>query len=224
MKTVDYIKQNDGNIIVGKLAENLTVAGTYHGLNDDDKKLLEELVDKSEFVATEEWKVPKTTLMPFSGTFKWDNVLQEFRCSYSNMLYLAKILRWFENKNKKGVKAVANLTGVQRDWKQSEFEYCKKLAKDKGKEFYVADMTIADLFNYLLKEKKGRGIMPLFTATKKDFQEALNKVSHLSEATILQVIRAYEGPISQLARPGLLVVGTTHAVNYLNGKHSELLQ
>ena len=119
---------------------------------------------------------------------------------------------------------VAQSTGVGRDWRPNEFEYCMSLAKEKNKEFYGVDLCRSEFYSFLLNQSTKEKIRHLLGVGSSSFWEKLEELSKIRERAMLENIIKHEGPISQLKRQGLMPVGYTHALNYLNGKHSELLQ
>jgi hypothetical protein len=228
MNTEEYIIQNKGNLLVFDLAEKLKVVGTYHALNQKDKEELERLVDTSDFIACEGWTSdvdePEGIPIPFARALKYHKKMNVYTCNYLDSLYTDWFLRLANKNIKKSNERILELTGVARDLKEKEFEFCRKLAKEKNKEFYTVDLPFHDMLAYLLNQSKSEKIRQMLGRDNGTFEKRWRELRKLRERTMLERIAEREGPISQLKRQGLFSTGYSHAVNYLEGQHSELLQ
>jgi hypothetical protein len=228
MNAQEHIVQNKGKMLVFDLAEKLKVVGTLHALNQEDKKELEQLVDATDFIASETWPNDESEReqvpIPFVKALKYDEELKIFTCSYLDSRYI----NWFLNSLAKSIRKTTERemaqTSVARDWKEHEFEYCQQLAKEKNKEFYIADIPVHEIYAYLTNQSNDAKRRQMRGQDSNTFNKMWRDLNSLRERAMLKGIAQREGPISQMQRQGLLIVGYTHALNYLSGKHSELLQ
>ena len=95
MNTIEHIKKNDGRMLVFDLAEKLKVVGTYHALNQKDKEELGQLIEASDFVASEGCgeEVIEPIAIPFTKRLRYDPVIKEYISSFLDSLYMDWIKR-----------------------------------------------------------------------------------------------------------------------------------
>ena len=226
MNIEESIIKNEGRILVFDLAKNLTVAGTYHSLNQEDKIILEQLIGQSDVIASERRELfdANTLPAPFIKSLKYDPLNKIYFCSWLNDTYQGKLANESYKKIKEANQRVFELTGVQRDIKKCEFEFCEKVAKEKGKEFYSVDFTLKEYYTRVFNQTKKDKVRQILGLDKVEDVQLLNEIDSEREARMLQNIVKHEGPIPELKRKVLMPVGYTHAFNYQQGKHAELLQ
>lgn len=206
-------------LIVVHYAPNLDIIGMLHSLNDHDKGFLEDIIKESNFVAleyddhraeTSGWFTP--VLSPeISGFNKEDG---KFYVNKTDSFYLklfAQILKY--NIMRANVE-----TGGKRDSSITEFEYSIEIADKYNKDLLLVDMPVHEIILKLLQMPLSGKIQHLlsevfdFVPIPKRADEILHKDR---EDYMLNEIEKYKGPINDLKEKGILVVGYTHAKNYL---------
>lgn len=212
---------NKSPLLVFNYTPNLTVVGTHHALNGDDRRTLELLVDQSDFVALEDDDVRRKTnnTVNVRYSFTRRGYSPENGCLYVGYLD-GYYLRWVSSLNKR-----RNRTGnkeSRRDEKESEFSFCFDLARQRGKDVYLVDMPAYEALHRLTRLSFITKLHHLWSLYKgKDEPIKVDEIMvHQREDEMLSGTETNEVPLPLLKRKGLLVVGMTHAENYRQRRYS----
>jgi hypothetical protein len=213
-----------GELLVFDYAPRLRVAGTFHSLTEQDKESLEAMINESDFVALEwdEIRHQNQGVFEFSthSTKRgYDKEKEIFYIGFFDNLYLLLFIElnrlYIAGVNLfSGRMAQAGLRGIFKGG--NEFEFCYDSAKKKGKEVYLVDRpsdeTIQRLIELSLKTKLSH-LLSRFLF-RKEPEEVKHVLGQQRDEYMLEAIVEKEGPISELTRQGLLVVGYDHAKRY----------
>jgi len=238
---LDEIKNAD--LLIFDYAPKLKIAGTFHSLSDSDKQTLEKMIDESDFVAVEydkyrfygddftfmhknkrdankkENKEQNIVYVPKKQNVVYTDFLEK---SYVNIFLLLNSLAIQQN-----VEIVNEMSENERDVDGNDMEFCFFNALQNGKRAYMVDIpmykTLQMLVDELSLKEKVKHIASLIFG-EAPFEKADDILDTRREKYMLDAIEREEGcPISELDRNSLLVVGYTHAYNYLNSlKDNEL--
>lgn len=210
-------------LLIFDLAPKLTVVGGFHALNDEDKLILEQLVDRSDFVALESDQfragLREDPIISIDAILRNDaKVYHEKENVFNVSLVDYYYLRMFRRLNQLSIRR-ANILSTrtgERDTSYDELEYCYDLCQKEKKRCHLVDVPV-----YAIEERLAQ--LPMAT-----------KVGHLlsyllpsgrpkpvaqilcqeREKYMLEQIVKNEGDLNQLQSQGLFVVGRTHALNY----------
>ncbi|MBW2970126.1 hypothetical protein KY309_02545 [Candidatus Woesearchaeota archaeon] len=195
-------------------SSNLTIVGTFHALNEEDKSRLESLIDESDFVALEYDDVRLNSFFDVrhrkvKTRFSREGILY---CDLLNALYLNVFIylnEWTVSEHNKVV-------GGGRDVDDCEFLFCHNFARKKGKRIYLVDMpnhVVAQKLMRLPFRTKIQHILSVLGANKYP-DAAYDIMFRQRERYMLEEVERFEGPFENLSSKGILVVGYSHALNY----------
>ncbi|MDP2672941.1 MAG: hypothetical protein Q8O84_03965 [Nanoarchaeota archaeon] len=212
-------------LLIFDYTPKLKIVGTHHALNDSDKKTLELLVDQSDFVALEwdEFRAEKEGLEVYirvskkkKGYYPEDNTYYARRIDIIFEELLGEVCN-------RDVIEGAKLSG--RNVEENEFTLCQNLCREKRKNVYLVDIPELVLMDQLFAFSTKQKLLAIINLKFfKRFTYALdNLLLEERENYMLNEIEKYEGPINELKRKGILVVGYTHAENYLSKLKNNVL-
>lgn len=228
------VKLESGNkeeeLLIFNYAPNLKVVGGFHALNDEDKITLETLIDAADFVALEADEVRinnSMTLKITSSSTKigWDAQVQKYYVNPIDSVFLILFSRLLNKYYELG-----NTDGcfIKRDASTNEMTFAYDYAKQKNNDVYFVDLPIYEVMSRLCSMsifRKIHQILYLFDSCRsvqKDRRRLVGPCSFVEKILtddrrdyMLGQIEINEGPIIQLKRKGLFIVGRTHGENYL---------
>ncbi len=208
---VDY-----GDLLIFDYAPNLKIVGTHHALRASDKRILEDLITESDFTALEWDEFRSKNQEAFICTSKEKRgYCEEEKTFYASKLDVCLLNSLYDFCDLDVIKD-AELYG--RNLEENEFDFCEKICKEQGKMAYLVDIPELIFFERLVElpiDSKLIAIISLKLLKKSTF--TINKiVEDDREEYMLKEIEKYECSIQNLKRKGILVVGYTHAENYLS--------
>ena len=208
--------KNSKELLIFNYAPNLKVVGTFHSLNDQDKRTLEHLVDESDFVALE-WDEFRSNangrffLLYSEDKKNFSTDEEAVYCGYWDFIYLITLRRATVREIKKDCKK------EERDCEQDEFTFCEKLCKTREKDVYLVDQPINITYEKMCSLPFKDKILELINHTfKTRFKTQYDciVIDDRNEYMLQEIERNEECSILELKRKGLLVVGYSHAVKY----------
>lgn len=217
---MDIATRYSGELLVFDYKPKLKIVGTYHALNREDEKTLEQLIGDSDFVAVEHYTYRHSGsigILPFFKT-KFLEDANIFLTTPINVAYLLVFLYL----NKRAIKKVNEVLNARnpedkRDLNNNEFGYCVEVATKMGKDVYFVDLAIYDTFSGISKVPLRDKLAYLWALLrlKEEWPQKIKQFLHdYREQNMLGEIERREGHLDNLLRQGLLVVGINHAMNY----------
>lgn len=218
---LEQIENNSGIGFVFDYVPNLTVVGTSHRMDNQERDLLNSLIDEAEFVAVEsdEYRIKNNNNIKIRTSKNKRGFVPE-----RNELYLWWLHRLFIN-IKFGIynEYLDENSGPKRDNTIDEMGFSYETAINQGKDVYVVDVpiykTIKDMCYKTSLKDKAKSILTVISDFNLREPESINDIIIKNrEEFMLEEIEKHEGPLEKLSRKGLLVVGGTHAINYYKSK------
>ena len=186
------------------LYPNLTIVGTYHGLNREDKIELHRIVDSVDYVAIEwdgirdnpDWKDTHVHVQALNHPECVDNHLY---LGMTDWVLYQKLVQKIETVNK----SVANQTGRifnPYDIDGNEYLYVKHLCNSQNKPCYPVDQPITMTFKRII------------TAFHRHRQGEKLDIYDLHERNnyMLRKLEEAVGPLKTSSLKGALLVGAAH--------------
>ena len=215
----------EGRWLCFDFTPNLKIVGTTHSLGIDDKQLVEELLDETDFSAIELDRVRADYSRKIDlvvGKPQGDDPATFYVNTKFDFIYL----KWISKINKKKIKNANEVAQQEmdqadlprRDLEEDEFDFIIASAEQRGKPCYLVDLPtplfLERLVQLPLTTKLAHMVFETLVGYKpKPFVKILQADR---ESYMLEDIAREEGPLESMTRQGVLFVGYSHAVNYLN--------
>lgn len=207
-------------MIVFDYAPNLKIAGTYHSLTEEEKQTLELYIEESDFVALE-WDLGRHNeenveiKLATADKMEYSESEGKLYASFWNCLYC--ILH--ESLSSYRIRKLNKRYGREDQVVQwNEFEYCHAYSKERGKDVHLVDIPHYQLLEKLVDElkwhEKIRDLLSYFGICKTPPNADKIMITFRNQR-MLENIEKLEGPIDELKRKGILIVGYSHAQEYL---------
>jgi len=188
---------------------HLTIVGTFHGLNGQDKITLNDIVKGCKFVGLEWDEIrdggePYLRLRPFRKTRLINDCIY---AGWNDYMFLRDI----KKNNRKSIRKRCKESGRVCDFKTSkgnEFLYVKELCEQQGIDYYFVD----DLTTHTLMSVLQRNIMNYKGMRVEIIDQDFNGRNR-SERMLSRLIK-HVGPLDNLQVDGALVVGYSHLEYY----------
>ena len=211
--------ETPSGLLIFDYTPNLTIVGTTHAVSPDIKRDLDEIISESDFVAVEydDLRRRKRGVAQYTLWFHTSGYNPETHRLYVNLLD-AVFLELLCAAN--GIRIRIENHRLMLDQGelefQSEFLYCIEKAEAMGKNAYMVDMPIFETLGMLVQMPMKTKFETVLThARGKPLPEAAGTIIETRrEQYMLDRIEECEGPLSELQRKGVLIVGLSHAENY----------
>lgn len=223
--------RSETDLLIFNYAPNLRVVGGFHALDEEDKSILEALIDECDFVALETDEVHiknnmNLTIIKSESRRGWNEKEQALCLGPFDTEYI----KAYSNLNKKFLQIINTSENSPRvrDIKSNEIQFSYNCAKQKGKDVYLVDMPKHEIMLRLCDLSIFRKIhhiwymIDLECSAKLGVRQLIglclaveNILGRDREEYMLEQIAQEEGPLEKMERKGVLVVGRNHAENYL---------